>query len=94
MRLSERVGVYIFAIILNTALLIVGWVLVHQGAIHKVSMGRAEIRDAIVERATEPVSFWVSVGFDALIGILLISGGLFGIWLTFWRKPSSKDDDT
>jgi hypothetical protein len=93
MRLGERVGVYLSAVLLNAALLIFGWVLVHQGAVHKVSTGRAEIRDAIVERAAEPVSFWFSVGFDALIGILLLAGGLYGFWLTFWRKPPSTGEE-
>lgn len=93
MRLSERVGVYLSAVLLNAALLAFGWVLVHQGAVHKVLMGRAEIRDAIVERATEPIWFWISVGFDALIGILLLAGGLYGFWLTFWRKPPSRGEE-
>lgn len=93
MRLSERVGVFIFAVLLNAALLIFGVILIHQGAVHKISTGEAEIRDIVVGRATEPVSFWVSVGFDAGVGAMLLTGAIFGLWLTFRRTPSSKERD-
>jgi len=93
MRLSERVGVFIFAVVLNAVLLIFGVILILQGAIDKVLTGEAEVRDIVVERATEPVSFWFSVGFDALVGIMLVTGGVYGLWLTFRRPPNSGDRD-
>lgn len=93
MRLSERLGVYVFAVILNGILLAFGAILILQGAVHKISTGEAEIRDYVVERATEPVSFWFSVGLDAGVGTMLIVGGGYGLWLTFKRKPSSVGRD-
>ena len=93
MRLSQRAGVYLSAVILNTALLVFGAILILQGAVHKMVTGEAEVRDLVVERATEPVSFWYSVGFDAIVGAALVAGGIYGLWLTFKPKPSSDGGD-
>jgi hypothetical protein len=89
MRFGERVSVFIVAIVLNVAIIAFGVILVLQGAMHKISEGAAEIRNAIVERATDPFWFWVSVGFDAFVGTMLVAGGIYGMWLTFRRKSSS-----
>ena len=93
MRLSDRASVYIFAVLLNAALITFGMILIVQGAIHKMSAGEAVIRDAVVARATEPLWFWFSVGFDAVVGAALVIGGCYGFWLTFRRKPPSADRD-
>ncbi|MFN3214442.1 MAG: hypothetical protein ACE37M_15155 [Henriciella sp.] len=89
MRFGERVSVFIFAAVLNGALIVFGLILIFQGAVQKISDGKAEIRDAIVERASDPFSFWFSVGFDAVIGAMLVVAGAYGFWLMFKRKPSS-----
>lgn len=93
MRVIERRGVFLFAVIMNTVLLSFGFLIVHQGAVHKVSAGKAEMRDIIVERATEPISFWFSVGFDALVGSMLMIAGLYGIWRIFRHESSTADPD-
>ena len=93
MRLSERLRLYVVSVTLNAALFTFGLILICQGAVHKIATGQAEIRDVIVERATEPVSFWYSVGFDLLIGAMLALGAVYGLWLTFRRKPRAARQD-
>lgn len=93
MRFSERVSVFIFAAILNCALIVFGMILICQGAVQKISDGEAEIRDAILERASDPFSFWLSVGFDAFVGTMFIVAGAYGFWLMFMRKRSSASRD-
>lgn len=90
MFLRNRAGVYLAAIILSALLVSFGVLLLVQGAIHKVSIGEAELRDITVERSVDPIWFWVSVGIDAVAGAALVIAGSYGFWSTFKRRRTSK----
>ena len=66
--------------------LIFGSYLIYDRAILALLTGQTEERYGVVERASEPISFWISVSMYSLFGCLIAGAGVWALYACFKRN--------
>jgi len=65
--------------------LIFGSYLIYDRVVLALLTGQTEERYGIVKRASEPISFWISVGMYGLFGCLIAGAGMWAFYACFKR---------
>lgn len=76
----KRIGKCALGGVLSLIPLSFGIYIVYERSMLAVLTGATEERYGILERASEPISFWISVVMYGLFGGLIALSGLWGLW--------------
>ena len=90
MQKFEMLGKYVLCGAVSLIPLIFGSYLIYDRVALALLTGQTEERIGIVERSSEPISFWVSVGMYGLFGCLVASLGVWGFWRMFKLGQTTK----
>lgn len=74
--------------------LIFGGYLIYDRVILSLGLGQIEERAGMIDRASEPILFWMSVGMYGSFGSLIASLGLWGFWRILKPKQRTKGDSS
>ncbi|MEQ9586451.1 MAG: hypothetical protein RJS97_00515 [Parvibaculaceae bacterium] len=72
--------------------LIFGGYLIYDRVILSLRRGQIEERVGMIDRASEPISFWISVGMYGSFGSLIAGVGLWGFWQLLKPERRTKGD--
>ncbi len=79
----DRLKRYIFGSVIGSLPLMFGSYLMYDRIFLAISTGQTEVRAGLLDRASEPVSFWISVIMYGFFGGAIAWFGLWCLWRTF-----------
>lgn len=94
MPILKRLISFLICCTLSIFVIVFGAYLIYEKVFLSIQTGQTIERIGLIERAKEPISFWIQVSMFSFFGTLIIIYGLFFLTSTLTLFSTGRDQDT